>query len=239
MKNSKPSLLFETKHLDYAGGGTHSRQIIFLLSEYFTVYCKEDIFHISEKYNEDIPSFNLSNNQIFNPDIYITVDHSGKVKPKGKINLVISFYPSNSKPKGFDFAICANEFVKNAIYKKWGMKSFIIPPFRNHQLYEPKDKDNSCITIGNFFLDKDGFCKNQHLLINWYIKNKKELNLSRFELFGFPNNPDYVDLCKELAKDHQDILIQTDAPRTQIRESLAKSKYLLHAHGYGRKNLIK
>jgi hypothetical protein len=43
MKLSKPSLLFESKHLDHAGGGTHSRQIIYLLSEFFTVYCEKDV----------------------------------------------------------------------------------------------------------------------------------------------------------------------------------------------------
>ncbi len=59
MKLSKPSLLFESKHLDHAGGGTHSRQIIYLLSEFFTVYCEKDVFNESEKYNEDIPKFNV------------------------------------------------------------------------------------------------------------------------------------------------------------------------------------
>ncbi len=235
MKLSKPSLLFESKHLDHAGGGTHSRQIIYLLSEFFTVYCEKNIFNESEKYNEDIPKFNVCEQDIQNPDIYVTVDHSGKVKPKGKINIVISFYPSNKKPKGFDYAICANDFVKRAIDQKWGMKSLIIPPFRNPKLYKIGEKNNSCIAIGNFFLDSDGFSKNQHLLIDWYIKNKATLNLIEFKLFGFPNNPNYVDFCKRLIKNHPDITIHTDAPRTQIRDSLAKSKYLLHAHGYGRK----
>lgn len=249
-------IVIQTNHIDFTGGGKYSVQLATSFSEFGNVYFKGNFFNDSKLIGQNINIKKYDNS--FEPDIFIAISHFGGIQPIGKINIHVCMFPLTSSIhpqmedtfKLYDYAICLNEFVEEEQKQKWGLDSFIINPYVDDDVFESGDKEDIILNVGNYFYLPQEYnnSKNQHLVIDWFIKN----NLyKKYKLImtGSIITPHYYDgLLKKTKKSYFDyqknklivkdynIEILNNVPFNRLVELYSKSKYLVHAMGFNSRN---
>lgn len=227
-------IVIDNRHNDYSGGGRLILQIARCLKHYGEVYFKNEQHNDTSMSGIDmlIKKYDGS----FIPDLFIVSSHSGYHEEKiGRKNgyLIYFPYPGNESPKDFDFIICMNEFVKKYAQEKYERPIHIITPSVELEQYSIAEKENIILNLGNYFYEPDGNSKNQHFVLDWFIKNKL---YEEYELIfsGFIINQTYFQHLIIQATPFKGIHLLHGIPRKDVLRLYSKAKYLVHAMGYGR-----
>lgn len=231
-------IVIDNRHMDYSGGGEHVRMIVSLLSHFADIYVTQTPqFYCGNDFtatNIHVPPKQYQGT--FIPDLFIYVDYRHYVKPIGRVNAQICFYGLKKKVKGYNYALCINDFVAQSILQNWPhVTPFIIPPFFDDSLYKMGNKEKRLINIGNFFIEPDGHSKNQHLLIDWFLSSGLPESGWIFECYGFKNNLSYFSTLEEKIRLSPSVRLKPNAPREDVLDALSKSQFLIHGMGYNRK----
>ncbi len=231
------SLLISNYHCDFSGGGHHTIQLLFLLSSHFDIYSENNIEYYNDNYWKELGyDFKVQKfTDGFTPEIHLLSGHRQWISPKGKYNIQLCFFPVEKKYDGWNNFIACNDFVEQHIKLKIPSANvYKIPIYFENNSFFSNEKKRNIITIGNYFEEQDGHSKNQHLIIDWFKKNKTFLSLDKLILHGFSNDQNYINKLLTLCDSREDIILSVGASRSQVLSDLASSYYLLHANGFNR-----
>jgi glycosyltransferase involved in cell wall biosynthesis len=229
----KPTLLVSNDHKDKTGGGTYVMMVLNILKKHYKIFSDGDTDYYSEtetpwKFaSNEIESFNNS----FVPDLHLYASYRGWIKPKSKKNVQIIFYPIDKELTGWNQVISLNNYVIEPSRSKWNVKADIVEPYFEFDKFNVSEKEDTLINIGNYFFENDGHSKNQHLVIGWF---KKQTKLKKLICHVMISNQQYFNELLRLSKDDNRITLKNNCTQEEIRSDLSKSKYMLHAIGYGR-----
>lgn len=230
-----PSLLISNNHEDYTGGGTYVMMILNILKKHYTIYTDKNV----QYYTAQNTPWKLNSDEIqlapssFVPDVHLYADYWGWTQPRGKLNIQIMYYPQPKKIDGWNKFFALNDFCKDVIDTLYSTNSHIITPYFDSSQYYLKEKTNTLINIGQYFVDLDGHSKNQHLIAEWF---KSQSNFDNLIFHGKLTNQAYYNQVVNASKDDPRIIVKYSRSQAEIREDLAKSKYMIHAIGLGRTN---
>jgi SAM-dependent methyltransferase len=233
---TKPTLLLSNHHRDFSGGGQAVLQMLYLMQDHFDIYVDHDISAYCPNKLLDDPDFRHPKIAPLDlvPSVHLLAHYRGWEAPRGDVNIQLCFFPVEKKIDGWDLGLVVHDFVARAVRAEWQIPSVTVPPFFDHSEYAVSKKSNTCITIGNYFLEQDGHSKNQHLIIDWFKENATRLGLERLILHGFPADPNYVQSLREKIIGDSRIELFCAAPSEQVRADLSLASWLIHAIGYGR-----
>lgn len=230
---TKPTLLVSNDHRDKTGGGTYVMMILNILKKYYMIFVQGDV----EYYSDADTPWRLSANEVnfydnsFAPDLHLYASYRGWIEPKGKKNVQVVFYPIEKQITGWGQVISLNSYVVEPCRSKWNVKADIVEPYFEFDKFYSSEKEEILINIGNYFFENDGHSKNQHLVISWF---KNQTKLQKLICHGMVANPLYFDELLRITKDDSRIILKQNCTQEEIRSDLSKSKYMLHAIGYGR-----
>ena len=230
-------ILVDNRHMDYSGGGEHVRMIVSLLSSIGDIYVTKnpDFYSNNDFASTKIVSKPKKYKFNFIPDVFLYIDYRNHIVPIGRVNAQVCFYGLEKIIQDYDYAICINKFVADTVDAKWqGVQSVIIPPFFDENLYTVSEKEKKLINIGNFFLEADGHSKNQHVLIEWFLKSGLIEKGWSFDFYGFKNDDQYFQNLEKKIQGVSSIKLNPDARRSDMLDTLSRSKFLVHGMGYGR-----
>ncbi len=231
----KPTLLISNDHQDKTGGGTHVMMMLNILKKHYTIFVQG----AADYYCDADTPWKLDAGEVhaydgfFAPDVHLYASFRGWTQPLGKKNVQIIFYPVDKALAGWYQVIGLNEFVIEASRSKWNVKADIVEPYFDFNNFYVGEKEETLINIGNYFFENDGHSKNQHLVIGWF---KKQTKLKKLICHGMISNQQYFDELLRLSGDDNRIILKNNCTQEEIRSDLSKSKYMLHAIGYGRTN---
>lgn len=181
------------------------------------------------------PFLRISSYRVWNGveevDAYLNFDHfKTLVCNTAKRNVLGVFFP-NQEHKVADYndvvAICP--YSAKYVKEFWGKEAKVCQPYSKD--YKPGEKvKNTILSVGNFFREKDGHSKNQHVLIDAFKKLGQGWKLT---LVGSVVNTEYVADLEKQAKG-LDVEIIPNAPEGVKDKLLASSEFYWHANGYGR-----
>jgi len=243
-------IVIESRHQDNSGGGKLSTQLAKCFSQFEDVYIKGDFGNNSKFSGIDYEIKKFNND--FVPDLFIAISHKGGIRPIGKINVHYCFFPLwdglpgvEDNFKSYDYALCLNEFVDKHQKKNWELPSSIINPYIDLEQYYSLEKKNIILNVGNYFYEKDGHSKNQHILIDWFLENKLEEKY-KFIFVGYISDYSYYKRLQDKAYKYvisdlklivgkkKNISLLHSINFDELRKLYAESKYLIHAIGYRR-----
>jgi glycosyltransferase involved in cell wall biosynthesis len=229
----KPTLLVSNDHQDKTGGGTYVMMILNVLKKHYKIFSEGSTNYYTEA---DTP-WKLDSNEIeqfnnsFVPDLHLYASYRGWINPKSKKNVQIIFYPVEKELTGWNQIISLNNYVIEPSRSKWNIKADIVEPYFEFDKFNVSKKENTIINIGNYFFENDGHSKNQHLVIGWF---KNQNKLKKLICHGMISNHQYFDELLRIVGDDNRIILKHNCSQEEIRTDLSKSKYMLHAIGYGR-----
>jgi glycosyltransferase involved in cell wall biosynthesis len=234
MRAMMKTVVIESNHNDYSGGGRYSLQLAYALSNFCSVYTK--------RFRCDDPEFSGINYRIkpfrndFTPDLFIGVSHLGGIRPIGKFNAHVCFFPLESARKSvveYDLAISICDFSDRYQKTVWGLPSVVINPSIDMKSHYIDTKENIIMNVGNYFMVEDGQSKNQHLVLEWYLDNGlyKEYELV---FTGFVVTKSYYKKLVKVAKEHPTVKIFSKIAFRDLAAYYAKSRFLIHANGFRR-----
>ena len=230
---TKPTLLVSSDHCDKTGGGTYVMMILNILKKHYAIFVQGNAYY----YSDSETPWKLNANEVnfydnsFVPDLHLYASYRGWIEPKGKKNVQVVFYPIEKEISGWNQVISLNNYVIEPCRSKWNVKADIVEPYFEFDKFYSNDKEEVLINIGNYFFENDGHSKNQHLVISWF---KSQAKLQKLICHGMVVNPLYFDELLRLTKDDSRIILKQNCTQEEIRNDLSKSKYMLHAIGYGR-----
>lgn len=233
MEYIMPSLLISNNHEDYTGGGTYVMMILNILKKYYTLYTDKNVHY----YTAHNTPWKLNPGEIqlapssLVPDIHLFANYWGWIQPRGKQNIQIIYYPQPKKIEGWNKFFALNDFCKEVIDKLYSTDSHIITPYFDSSGFYVKEKKKTIINIGQYFIDPDGHCKNQHAIAEWF---KKQEDFDNLIFHGKMTHPNYYRHVVNAAKGDPRIIVKADRSQAEIREDLSTSKYMVHAIGLGR-----
>jgi glycosyltransferase involved in cell wall biosynthesis len=224
-----------TTHNDYSGGGRYCLQLAQALSPFFDVSMAG--------FDSDRPALTGMSYAVkpytggFTPDLFIAASHHGAIPPRGKVNAHICYFPLDSAApmaRQYDLAISICEYADRYQKERWGLPSLVINPYIQMADYRVEAKENLLLNVGNYFFEADGHSKNQHLVIDWFLRSGLA---DRFALVctGFVGNQAYFESLTRRAAQHPSVRVLQAVPFAQLSSLYARAKYLIHAIGYGRK----
>lgn len=164
-------------------------------------------------------------------DAYLNFNHfQTLVCNTTKRNVLITFFP-NKEHKVADYtdivSICA--YSARYITEFWKKSGPVCQPYSKD--YKPGTKvKGSILSIGNFFQEKDGHSKNQHVLISALKILGSDYKLT---LIGNVVSPAYLKDLQKASKG-LNVEILPNAPEAVKDALLASSEFYWHGNGYGR-----
>ncbi len=250
-------IVLESKHVGYTGGGVYTAQLAKAFFKIFgKIYIKGNIFTNTDFINTDLDSYEKYDGS-FQPDLFIAISQLGGIKPIGKKNAHVCFYPLTPEIHSkyvdyyhtYDCAICLNEFVENEQKKYWNLKSYVVYPFVDINKFHIGVKKDIILNVGNYFYLTNEYnnSKNQHMVIDWFIKNELYKKYKLIMVGNMVTDDYYEQLCKMINKTKFDALNKQliltnynielfyNIPAKDLVEYYSNAKYLIHAMGYGRK----
>ena len=233
--NEKKTVVIETTHNDYSGGGKYILQLAFALSNFCDV-------HLTN-FNSDDPMLSGIGYRIkpyhndFTPDLFIASSHAGLIDPKGKRNGYVCYFPraaARERARQYDFVISICDFSDRHQKVVWGMPSYIINPYISMDKFYLAGKEDLIICVGNYFCEPDGHSKNQLMILNWFVSNRL---YERYKLVftGFIVRQTYYDHLLRKARAYPNIEVLTSVPFERLTELYSRARFLVHANGYQRK----
>ncbi len=228
------TIVIESTHNDYSGGGRYSLQLAKAFSEFHDVYTK--------RFKFDDPKFSGMKYRItryrddFTPDLFIAVSHGGGIRPIGKVNAHVCFFPLEEAKRsatGYDLAISICDFSDRYQKSVWGMPSVVINPSIDMSSYAVGRKEDIILNVGNFFMVEDGQSKNQHLILEWFLDNKLYADY-RLVFTGFVVTKSFYKQLVRRAKEFPGIEVYSSIPFRDLAALYARSRFLIHANGYRR-----
>jgi len=224
-----------TTHNDYSGGGRYCLQLARALSVFFDVSMAgfdadqpllTGMSYTARRYSGD-----------FTPDLFVAASHHGGIQPRGKVNAHVCYFPLESAAasvRQYDLAISICEYADRYQKEMWGLPSVIVNPCIQLGDYRVEAKENLLLNVGNYFFEADGHSKNQHLVIDWFLRSGLA---DRFALVctGFVGNRTYFESLTRRAEQHPSVRVLEALPFAQLASLYARARYLVHAIGYGRK----
>jgi hypothetical protein len=238
---TRPHVVIESHHQDASGGGRYTLQLAQCFSRF------ADVYFAGQQAN-DVALTNIRDLSVrrfagdFTPDLFVAVSHWGGIKPIGKMNAHVVFFPmdGNDSPHAFDSLICLNEFVRlhsSVKFPELRDRSFVICPAIEPKLENsvPPVKQKLLLNVGNYFMEDDGHSKNQHVLLKWFADHRLYENCS-FVFSGFVVTQKYYDDLCELARGIPNVHILSAISRADLWKLYAQAAFLIHANGYGRHN---
>lgn len=164
-------------------------------------------------------------------DAYINLNHFGSLVCNTTKRNILGVYFPNKEHRVADFtdfvAICP--YSAKYVKEYWGKEAKVCQPYSKN--YTPGEKvSNTIVSVGNFFREKDGHSKNQHVLIDAL---KKLGNGWKLTLIGGVVSPEYLKELQEKAEG-LDVTFLPNATEAQKQSALERSEFYWHANGYGR-----
>jgi glycosyltransferase involved in cell wall biosynthesis len=224
-----------TTHNDYSGGGRYCLQLASALSRFFDVSMAG--------FSSDLPGYTGSDYRVkpysgdFKPDLFIAVSHHGLLPPIGRVNAHVCFFPLESArltARQYDLAISICDFADRYQRDLWGLPSVVINPYVRLEEYDLTAKEPIILNVGNYFLEANGHSKNQHLLIDWYLRSGMADRCS-LVCTGFVGSRAYYDSLRMRAAAHPKIHLLTAISAQDLRNLYARASWLVHLMGYGRR----
>jgi glycosyltransferase involved in cell wall biosynthesis len=228
--------VIETLHNDFSGGGRYSLQLAHALSRHFEVYMSNFDCNAPEMSGPGYEVRAWRND--FVPDLFIAVSHIGGIEPKGRMNAHVCFFPLEiaiSNVRKFHFAISICEFADRFQKRVWGLPSIVINPYIRTADYFVSDKENLLLNVGNYFFEKDGHSKNQHQVLDWFLKSRLYKD-HELVFTGFVVHRNFFDFLSRKAKPHANVKVLSSLPFRQLSDLYSRAGYLVHAMGYGRES---
>jgi glycosyltransferase involved in cell wall biosynthesis len=184
-----------------------------------------------------------------NPDIFVNHSFGSFTKNQGKVGIYSVMFPfpmgfvENTNLNTYNLFLSNSSFTKKYTDYMWKIddeKSCVLhPPIQDSYVRLAKDflknkvkKQKSFITVGRFF--PDNHCKNQHIMVEEFIKARyeyKELCNWDFHIVGNINDESYYLKCVEIAKNQPGIYFHKNISNTELSELLKKSCFYVHATG--------
>lgn len=221
-------------HIDHGGGGTYSHFLIKALQKHGDVYITNDHPPFVSYWGDtlDLPRWEGGT-----PDIFVCIDHRGDIKPIGKKNLRVIFYPFSNmtNARSYDAAIVMNSFVGRAVVRDMFLYPYIVPIGLDAQHFElgvNGDKENLLLVVANFFKESDGHSKHQDGIIDWFSKSPL-CNQWHLTFVG-AGQKDFYEYCQCQASGIPNIRFAGQLDMAEVSKSYRTAKFLIHANGYGR-----
>jgi len=227
------TLLISNNHEDYTGGGTYVMMILNVLKKYYKIYTDKNVGYYTAHntpWRLDVDEISLADSSLV-PDVHLLADYWGWTHPRGKLNAQIVYYPQPKKIDGWNKFFALNEFCKEVIDRLYSTDSHIITPYFDASEFHIKEKRNTIINIGQYFIDPDGHSKNQHAIAEWF---KSQTDFETLVFHGKMTNQNYYQHVVNSAKGDPRIIVKCNRSQIEIRNDLAQSKYMVHAIGLGR-----
>jgi glycosyltransferase involved in cell wall biosynthesis len=194
----------------------------------------------------------LVNEIDFSVDIFISMGNEvyPPISPMGKINIHHCQFPfpaesydvdQVSRLKNVDFVVVNSEYTKRHYVlaaKSAGFSNLnvvvIPPPVSDYINKDHPRRPHQIISVGRFFVS--GHTKNQHLLIQAFRSLLMDQPDSNLVLAGGlapgSQNKEYLDRCRELAKDLP-VSFYVDVDPLDLRGLVASSSVYWHGAGFG------
>jgi glycosyltransferase involved in cell wall biosynthesis len=231
--NNRKTVLLETCHVSSIGGGeNYLMRLAMALDNCSDFYMMNNIspeFTLLNGFGKQFKTFNND----FQPDIHIQCNYNCLVEPKGKINILLTFFPKKDvviNGKMFDKVLTICKYSQTWVKNYWNYESDIIYPAIDISNYKNNPiKKHQIVSLGHFFFEEDGHSKNQHILISIF----KNLPNYKLILIGnaYASDMGYVNECQQFANGY-DVEFYFNADFNFIKQTLANSEFLWHANGY-------
>lgn len=234
-KQPMKTVVLETFHNDYSGGGRYCLQLAYALSKYFDVYMSR--FDSNDSILTGM-EFNIRQyRNDFVPDLFIAASHWGNIEPKGKLNACVCYFPleqARESLRKYDFAISICDYADRYQKTMWGLPSIVINPYIRMDDFHIAAKDNLIVCVGNYFHEEDGHSKNQHLVLKWFVENGL---FKDYELIftGFVGNRQFYDYLVRKSGRYPNVRVLSSVSFRELADLYSRAKYLVHAIGYRRK----
>lgn len=248
-KTENPIALFKTTHKDRTGGGElYAHQIA---AEFGKL---TDLRYYVGNGGGLHPAFatyhHLDTNFLFTgsdyvSDVLIGCSHFNPPAPSGRHrNIFVTFFPNSEHREAvrrYDTIITCSEFSAEWVRKYWRKKAVVIYPYINLDDYraDSHKEDALILSVGRFFREPHGHSKKQHVLIQALAELHKSNPYFSLVLAGSvlsPSDSDYVDYCKDVARDlgvGDAVTFYENADFEVLCKLYAESKFYWHANGYG------
>jgi len=231
---TRRSVVIETTHNDFCGGGKYTLQLASALSRYCDVHMTN--FDANDPLLCGMDYRVTPYKGDFIPDLFIASSHGGYIPPKGRINCQVCYFPKETAremSRRYDFAISICDFSDRHQKEIWGLPSFVINPYIMMDTFRVAPKEEMIINIGNFFREPDGHSKNQDLVLDWFLENRLHERY-RLVFTGFIGHQSFYDELLNKAAPYSNIEILTGIPFQQLRDLYSRARFLIHANGYMR-----
>ncbi|MDD5089075.1 MAG: glycosyltransferase [bacterium] len=237
---TRKTIVVESRHRDASGGGRYTAQLAACFQEFGEVFLGESLADdetFSRMHGIQIPRYQNS----FQPDLFVAVSHWGGIKPIGKKNAHAMFFPleANRSPAEFDYLICLNEFVRLHSVARFPEKrdhAFVITPAVELERHAPpRPKERLLLSVGNYFRESDGHSKNQHIVLDWFARNRL-WDTHRLVFTGFVVSQDYFAELQDSAARIPNVSVLSAVARADLLDLYARASFLIHANGFGRDN---
>lgn len=213
----------------FGGGEAYTYQVVKAIAEF------AEVLFI----NKPNKNFSILNSRIWNGvervDWYINFNHFHPlICNTATKNINIVYFPNKAhRVNEFDLLVSICNYTAKYVGEYWGRTTRVCKPYSNGVAPGAKVK-NSILSIGNFFMEKDGHSKNQHVLIQAFGKLCEEIGPDcKLTLIGGVVHPEYLQRCKAEAAG-LNVEFIPDCPEEKKNSLLATSEYYWHANGYGR-----
>ena len=238
--SSRKTIVVDSRHGDASGGGRYTAQLATCFQEFGEVFLGESLAGdetFSRIHGVRFPRYQKN----FQPDLFVAVSHWGGIEPIGKTNAHAMFFPldANGSPAEFDYLICLNEFVRLHSVARFPEKrdhAFVITPAVEIERHAPpRPKEKLLLNVGNYFWESDGHSKNQHVVLEWFSRNRL-YDTHHLVFTGFIVSQDYFSELQESAARIPNVSVRSAVTREELLELYTRASFLIHANGFGRDN---
>lgn len=239
-QSTRKSIVLDSRHNDASGGGRYSLQLAKCFQECGEVFVGENL--ANDETLTRIQGLKIQPyRKDFQPDLFVAVSHWGGISPIGKVNAHVMFFPieENASPTEYDYLICLNEYVRLHSTVRFPQKqdrAYVITPAVDLEQYTlSQPKENLLLSVGNYFREEDGHSKNQHVVLEWFQRNRLH-DKFRLVFTGFVVTEDYFSELRNEATQVPNVSVLNAASRAALLDFYARAKFLIHANGFGRDN---
>ncbi|MFC1760772.1 glycosyltransferase [Planctomycetota bacterium] len=227
------NFLIKNKHHDNAGGGRHAFQVAELASSFYEVAFDDAyVDYALTGYNKVVfqPPFDTR------PDVFMAVDHHCQTPPEGTINIHFCFFPGYGQcHSDYDLVIANSDYTKSYVERLWHKPCWVVNPYVYESQYAIGRKENLILCVGSYFLEADGHSKNQHLILEWFVKQALYKKY-KLVMAGFAVNPSFFAELKRVAEKCPHVEVLESVPHNQLKALYSRARYLISATGFERTN---
>ncbi len=215
----------------YGGGELYTYQVAKAISQFADIYFVAEPNKGFMFENPDLVLKSKIWNGTDEVDTYININHfQALICNKAKTNIGVVLFPNKKqKVSEYDHLVSICDYSSKYVTEYWGRNALVCSPYSKS--IEPGVKvPKTIVSVGNFFEEKDGHSKNQHLLIEAFKQLGEGWKLT---LVGGIVHQPYVNKLKQAAVG-LNVEIIPNIAEVMKDHLLQTSEFFWHANGYGR-----